>query len=150
MIRILLSVSASMLVATGLSVAADKSSPKKAVVTASEKGKLDKLPFSPGILKGDTLYVAGQAGFGPNGRPDDFQEEVKMSLENVRKVLTEAGYDFSDVVTVNVYLTDIGMIEKMNEVYLKYFPVPRPARTTVGVQKLVSTARVEITVTARK
>jgi 2-iminobutanoate/2-iminopropanoate deaminase len=108
------------------------------------------MPFSPAILKGDTLYVSGQVGFVNGKRPDDFEEEVKAALESVGKTLHQAGYDFADVVAANVYLTDIGQIDEMNKVYVKYFPVPRPARATVGVQKLVSNARIEIMVTARK
>ena len=57
---------------------------------------------------------------------------------------------FSDVVSVQVYLTDIEMFQRMNAVYTTYFKDPRPARTTVGVAKLVGPARIEVTVTARK
>jgi 2-iminobutanoate/2-iminopropanoate deaminase len=53
-------------------------------------------------------------------------------------------------VTVHVYLTDIGLFQRMNAVYTTYFKEPRPARTTVAVAKLVGTARIEITVTASK
>ena len=56
----------------------------------------------------------------------------------------------SDAVSVQVYLTDMDLFARMNAVYMSYFPEPRPARTTVGVAKLVGTARIEITVTARK
>ena len=57
---------------------------------------------------------------------------------------------FEDAVTVQVYLTDMELFPKMNGVYTTFFKEPRPARTTVGVAKLVGTARVEITVTAHK
>ena len=54
--------------------------------------------------------------------------------------------------SVQVYLTDIDLFQRMNAVYTTFFPDPRPARTTVGVTKLAAaaTARIEITVTARK
>jgi 2-iminobutanoate/2-iminopropanoate deaminase len=51
---------------------------------------------------------------------------------------------------VQVYLTDMDLFPRMNAVYSTYFKDPRPARTTVGVSKLVGTARIEITVTAHK
>lgn len=137
--------------AVGTAWAADMHTEKKAIYSPSEEKHLKDLPFSPAIQKDGTLYVSGQAGYGSNGKtPEDFEEEVKTSLNNVHKVLQEAGYDFSDVVTVNVYLTDMGMIERMNAVYKQFFPEPRPARTTVAVAKLVGTARVEITVVAKK
>jgi reactive intermediate/imine deaminase len=109
-------------------------------------------PFSPGILVDGTLYAAGQVGQNlKTGQiPEDFEAEVRQTLDNVGIILKEAGMGFQDVVSVNVYLTDIGLFQRMNAVYTTYFKEPRPARTTVGVAKLVGTARIEITVTARK
>ena len=109
-------------------------------------------PFSPGLLVGDTLYVAGQVGrdLKANKIPEDFETEVKTTLDNIGLILKEGGMDFSNVVSVNVYLTDMELFQRMNAVYIKYFPEPRPVRTTVGTPKLVGTARIEITVTARK
>jgi 2-iminobutanoate/2-iminopropanoate deaminase len=109
-------------------------------------------PFSPGILADGTLYVAGQTGqdLKTHKIPEDFQAEVKQALENIGLVLKEAGMSFDNAVTVNVYLTDMTLFPQMNDVYKTYFKEPRPARTTVGVAKLVGTARIEITVTAHK
>jgi 2-iminobutanoate/2-iminopropanoate deaminase len=109
-------------------------------------------PFSPGILAGGTLYVAGQTGqdLKTHKIPEDFEAEVKQALENIGLVLKEAGMSFDDAVTVNVYLTDMTLFPRMNAVYTTFFKEPRPARTTVGVAKLVGTARIEITVTAHK
>jgi 2-iminobutanoate/2-iminopropanoate deaminase len=109
-------------------------------------------PFSPGILVGNTLYVAGQTGSNlKTGQiPEDFEAEVKQTLENIGLVLKEAGMTFGNAVAVQVYLTDMALFPKMNSVYTTYFKEPRPARTTVGIAKLVGTARIEITVTASK
>jgi 2-iminobutanoate/2-iminopropanoate deaminase len=109
-------------------------------------------PFSPGILVGDTLYVAGQTGSDlKTGQiPEDFEAEVRQTLDNIGLVLKEAGMSFDNAVTVQVYLTDMTLFPKMNTVYTTYFKEPRPARTTVGIAKLVGTARIEITVTASK
>jgi len=111
-----------------------------------------KLPFSPGILVGKTLYVSGQTGRDPKtGQiPADFESEVKNCLENAGAVLKAAGYDFKDAAAVQVYLTDMDMFQRMNAVYATYFPEPRPTRTTVGVSKLAGPAHVEVTITAAK
>jgi 2-iminobutanoate/2-iminopropanoate deaminase len=108
-------------------------------------------PFSPGILVDGTLYVAGQTGSDiKTGKiPEEFEAEVKQALENVGAVLKEAGMGYGDAVAVQVYLTDMELFPRMNAVYTTYFKEPRPARTTVGVAKLVGTAHIEITVTAR-
>jgi reactive intermediate/imine deaminase len=109
-------------------------------------------PFSPGILIDDTLYVAGQTGADlKTGQfPEDFDAEVKQCLENIGLVLKEAGMSFDDAVAVQVYLTDMSLFPRMNAVYTAYFKEPRPARTTVGVAKLVGAARIEVTVTAHR
>ena len=109
-------------------------------------------PFSPGILADGTLYVAGQTGQDLKTAkiPENFEAEVKQCLENIGLVLKEAKMDFGDAVAVQVYLTDMELFPRMNAVYTTYFKEPRPARTTVGVAKLVGTAHIEITVTAHK
>ena len=109
-------------------------------------------PFSPGILVDGTLYVAGQTGTDlKTGKvPENFEAEVKLCLENIGLVLKEAGMSFDDAVSVQVYLTDMDLFQRMNAVYTTVFKEPRPARTTVGVTTLAGPAHVEITVTAHK
>ena len=110
-------------------------------------------PFSPGLMVGNMLFVAGQTGqdLKNNGAiPDDFEAEVKQTLENIGLVLKEGGMGFDHVVSVNVYLTDMELFQRMNGVYTTYFKEPRPVRTTVGIAKLVGKARIEITVIASK
>jgi reactive intermediate/imine deaminase len=109
-------------------------------------------PFSPGILVDGTLYVAGQTGadLKTNNIPGEFEAEVKQALDRIGLILKEAGMTFDDAVTVQVYLTDMGLFQRMNAVYMTYFKEPRPARTTVGVARLGGTAHIEITVTAHK
>ncbi len=107
--------------------------------------------FSPGILVGDTLYISGQAGETADGKiPDAFEAEVKQALDNIGAVLKAAGMSPTDVVSVQVYLTDGALFQHMNAVYTGYFKDPRPTRTTVVVAKLVGPGHIEITATARK
>jgi 2-iminobutanoate/2-iminopropanoate deaminase len=109
--------------------------------------------FSPGVLVDGTLYVSGQVGQDLKTKqiPADFETEVKTTLSNIGIILKAAGMTYKDVVSVQVYLTDIDLFARMNAVYISVFPDPRPSRTTVGVTKLAApTAHIEITVTARK
>ena len=110
------------------------------------------LPYTPGILIDGTLYAAGQTGrdLKTNKIPEDFETEVKTCLNNIEIVLKAAGMGYEDAVAVQVYLTDMDLFPRMNAVYSTYFKDPRPARTTVGVTKLVGGARIEVTVTAHK
>ena len=109
--------------------------------------------FSPGILVDGTLYVAGQLGQDLKTKevPADFEAEVKTCLDRVGIILKAAGMTYQDVVSVQVYLTDMDLFARMNAVYTGYFKEPRPARTAVGVAKLaLANGHIEITVTARK
>ena len=107
--------------------------------------------WSHGILVGDTLYVSGMGGEDANGKiPGDFEAEVKQALDNINAVLKAGGMSPSDVVSVQVYLTDGATFERMNTVYRSFFSEPRPTRTTVVVAKLVGPGHIEITATARK
>ena len=108
-------------------------------------------PYSAGLMVDGTLYVSGQVGqdLKTGKAPEDFEAEVRQTLDNVGAILKAGGMDFSNAVAVQVYLTDMDLFQKMNGVYTQYFKEPRPTRTTVGVAKLVGTARIEITVTAK-
>jgi reactive intermediate/imine deaminase len=107
--------------------------------------------FSPGILVEGTLYVSGNLGLDANGKiPETFEAEVQQSLDNIDSVLKAAGMSREDVVSVQVYLTDLNTFQRMNKVYAAHFKDPRPTRTTVGVAGLVNGGHIEITATARK
>jgi 2-iminobutanoate/2-iminopropanoate deaminase len=91
--------------------------------------------FSPGVIaEGRFIYVSGQSPR-RNGVVvgETTAEQTAVALENVAAVLAEAGAGFEDVVRCGVYLDDMADFAEMNEVYLKRFPEPLPARTTVGV-----------------
>jgi 2-iminobutanoate/2-iminopropanoate deaminase len=110
-------------------------------------------PFNPGVLVDGTLYVSGQIGRDLKTQkvPGDFEAEVRQVLDNIGIILREAKMNYVDVVSVQVYLTDMGLFQRMNNVYITYFKDQRPTRTTLGVSKLaVPEAHVEITVTARR
>jgi 2-iminobutanoate/2-iminopropanoate deaminase len=65
-------------------------------------------------------------------------------------VLADLKLDFGDVVKVNVYMTDLDQFDRMNEIYAGYFPGGRfPARTTVGVARLLFGCQIEIDCIAR-
>ena len=55
---------------------------------------------------------------------------------------------FQDVVKTTVFLADMADFAAMNEIYGRFFPDPKPARSTVAVNTLPRDARVEIEVWA--
>lgn len=115
------------------------------------KGAKPNAGWSYGVLTNGTLYVSGMGGEDAAGKiPATFEAEVKQSLDNISAVLKEAGMTSADVVSIQVYLTDGALFDRMNTTYKAYFKDPKPARTTVVVAKLVGEGHIEITATARK
>jgi 2-iminobutanoate/2-iminopropanoate deaminase len=102
--------------------------------------------YSPGIIaEGRFVYVSGQ---GPmvDGKyePASVEDETRLTLENVGRILAAAGAGFGDVVRCGVFLADIDDFAAMNGVYSSFFPDPKPARTTVQVAALPGGIKVEI------
>ena len=115
------------------------------------KGAAPNAGWSYGIQADGTLYVSGMGGENAAGKiPATFEAEVKQSLDNISAVLKEGGMTVADVVSVQVYITDGALFDRMNTVYKGYFPDPKPTRTTVVVSRLVGSGHVEITATAKK
>ncbi len=110
------------------------------------------LPFSDGIIAGNTLYIAGQEGNDDSGKlvPGGIAPETKAALDTIEKVLKAAGYEWKDVVSVTVYLADIHDFPEMNKVYKSVLPDPKPVRATIQAAALVNDARVEIAAIAVK
>jgi 2-iminobutanoate/2-iminopropanoate deaminase len=109
-------------------------------------------PSSAAVLVDGTLYVSGQIGRDLKTQkvPENFEAEVRQVWDNIGIILREAKMTYADVVAVQVYLTDMSLLQRMNAVYTTYFKTDRPSRTTVGVVKLAAPeAHIEITVTAR-
>jgi 2-iminobutanoate/2-iminopropanoate deaminase len=118
----------------------------QAVNLSNTKG----LPFSDGIVAGNTLYIAGQEGADDSGKlaAGGIAAETKAALENIQKVLKAAGFDLKDIVSVTVYLADIHEFGDMNKVYKSFLPDPKPARATIQAAGLVNDARIEISAIA--
>lgn len=108
------------------------------------------LPFSDGVIAGDTLYVAGQEGIDANGKlaPGGIGAESKAALARIEQIVRSAGFDLKDVVSVTVFLADIRDFPDMNNAYKAVMPDPKPARATVQVAGLVNNARIEISAIA--
>jgi 2-iminobutanoate/2-iminopropanoate deaminase len=90
--------------------------------------------YSAGVLMDGWLYVSGQ---GPlNLKTGEvvrgtIEEETRLTLEHVGKVLAAAGCSFDDVVKCACHLSDIQDFDRFNTVYAEFFKGVKPARTTV-------------------
>ena len=104
-------------------------------------------PFSPGILAGDTLYLAGQVGRDPKTRetPEAIEDETRVAMENIGLILAAAELDFGHLVKCHVLLDDMDNYKPMNDTYAGFFPADYyPARTTLEIAGLAGGFRVEV------
>jgi 2-iminobutanoate/2-iminopropanoate deaminase len=110
------------------------------------------MPFSNGYVAGNTLYVAGQQGPDSDGKVTgtDITLQTTNTIAAVKKVVEGAGFKMSDIVSVTLYVTSLDDVPKMNEVYKKLMPDPKPARATVQVAGLIGGAKIEMSAIAVK
>ena len=103
-----------------------------------EKGATPKGPYSPGIVvDGTTLYVSAQGPFDPETGEvvgTSFEEQVEQVFENLNVIVEDAGGTLSDVVKLTVFITDWAHFGPMNEICLRWFSEPYPARTPVKTE----------------
>ena len=110
-------------------------------------------PYSQAILVDKTLYASGQLGIDP--QTGDFvaggvKEQTEQVFRNIRAILTEAGFEMSDVVKTTCFLADMGDFAEMNAVYAEQFEGSFPARSAVAVRTLTKNGLIEIEVLAIK
>jgi 2-iminobutanoate/2-iminopropanoate deaminase len=109
-----------------------------------------QLPFSDAVQAGETLYVSGSLGLNPGDAqvPADPKVEARQVMDAVQKTLQAAGYQLDDLVSVQIFCTNLDLYASFNEVYRSFFPGHLPARAFIGVNQLVRGAHFEVMGTA--
>jgi len=104
------------------------------------------LPFSEAVRVGDTLYLSGQLGIGPDGKlPDGIEAQTRQAMDNIGTVLKRAGLSYGDVFHCTAFLADMKDWPAFNKVYVPYFPAGKmPARSAFGANGLALGAKLEI------
>ena len=109
--------------------------------------------YSPGVRAGDFIYVSGQGPIDPITDKmvvTDIEEQTRITLTNIKRVLAACGATMQDVVKCSVFLRDIADFPRMNDVYKTFFVDARPARTTVEAKFYQAEMLVEIDCVAYK
>jgi 2-iminobutanoate/2-iminopropanoate deaminase len=110
-------------------------------------------PYSQAILSGDTLYVSGQIAIDPyTGKlvNNNVQSQTSQIFKNILAILKEVDMDFSNVVKVSIFLSDMGIYKEVNEVYGTYFTKNPPAREAIAAKGLPMGVDVEMSCVAVK
>lgn len=75
----------------------------------------------------------------------DIEAQCHSVFRNVRVILEEAGSDWSKLVDVTVFLTDMKRdFATYNRVYAEYFSENQPCRTTVEISSLPTPIAIEL------
>jgi 2-iminobutanoate/2-iminopropanoate deaminase len=103
-------------------------------------------PISDAVLVGNTLYISGHLSIDPKtGQvPADPQAEAKLVMERVKRTVESAGLTMDDIVSMQVFCTDLALFEPFNSVYRTYFPHGFPARAFLGTNALLRGAHFEV------
>jgi reactive intermediate/imine deaminase len=142
---------AALLLGTALgSLATPQTAPSRRAVKLPTANP--QLPFSDGILVGNTLYLSGKLGIdSKTGKPpEDSEQETRLMLDGIKATLTAAGMSMDDLVTVTVYCPDLTLYDKFNAIYRTYFTKDFPARAFIGSGPLLRGARFEMQAIAVK
>lgn len=91
------------------------------------------------------ILCSGQIGQDANGKlPDGVEAQCEQALSNLAKVLETAGSDWEHVLKVEIFLKRMEDFNKINVIYEKTLPSPKPARTCIQAGKLPRDCDIEI------
>lgn len=91
--------------------------------------------YSQALRVGEFVYTAGMGPLHPVTKQvvgESIEEQTVQTLENIKAILAEAGLGMDSVVKTTVHLSDLSLFSRFNETYTRFFPDPKPVRTTVG------------------
>jgi len=115
-------------------------------IVKPRSGDRKTLPFSEGVLLGDTLYIAGHVGLDAktNLPPSNAEDEARLVMDQVKQTVESAGLSMDDVVSMQIFCTDLKLYDTFNAVYKTYFHGDYPARAFLGAANLLRGGRYEV------
>lgn len=109
--------------------------------------------YSAAVDADGTLYISGTSdGTDPaTGKlPADITTGAKVVMNNVKRIVENAGYSMDDIVWLQIACSDLSYYNDFNAVYRTYFKGPLPARAFIGGAKILGDAHFEIFGIAKK
>ena len=99
------------------------------------------------VIHGNTVYLAGQVGEDMNA---GIEQQTRETLDNIERLLRQAGTDKQHILSVTIYLKDIDAdFAGMNAVWDQWLPEGvAPARATVEAKLCEPEILVELSVVA--
>lgn len=112
----------------------------------SERTTRSNLPFSDAVWHGNTLYLSGHIGLDAKTArpPATADEEAQLVMDGIKRTLEASGLTMDDLLSVQIFCSDVSLFEIFNVVYRTYFKGEFPARAFLGSGKLLFDARFEV------
>lgn len=95
--------------------------------------------YSQGIIYGNLIFISGQLPIDPltgEKKTGSIEEQTLQVLKNIKEILVSAGSDLKYVLKTTVYISDIGLWDRVNKVYSDFFGEHKPARSVVPTKEL--------------
>lgn len=90
--------------------------------------------YSQAIVHNGLVYVSGQLPIQPQTGErilDSIEAQTEQVIANVKAILEAAGSSLNQVIKTTVYIADIQLWDRVNQVYARCFGEHRPARAVV-------------------
>ena len=101
--------------------------------------------YSQAVKTGNTIYLSGQIALDPQSMKlvEGIEAQIHQVFKNLKSVVEASDAQLSDIVKINIYLTDLSHFVLVNTIMGEYFTKPYPARAAVGVASLPRNALIE-------
>jgi len=116
-------------------------------IVSTDKAPAAIGPYSQATVHNNMVYCSGQIALDPDTNEiieGGVKDQARQVMENLGKVLEEAGSGFDKVLRCTIFLDNMDDFPVVNEVYGSYFPGKPPARETVAVETLPKNVLVEV------
>jgi 2-iminobutanoate/2-iminopropanoate deaminase len=90
--------------------------------------------YSQALVHNGLVFVSGQLSIDPRTgekKLGSIEEQSRQALANISAILNAAGSDLGRVLKMTVYISDINLWSKVNEVYREVMGEHRPARAVI-------------------
>ena len=120
---------------------------KRIIKTDNAPSAIGTYSQAVSVSGGETIYLSGQIPLIPATMEiisDDIKAQVTQVFNNIKAVCEAAGGNLTNIVKLNIFLTDLGNFAIVNEVMSEFFTKPYPARAAIEISKLPKDVLVEI------
>jgi reactive intermediate/imine deaminase len=111
----------------------------QSIERSNPEGMTQPTGYNHLVKAGNLMFIAGQVALDGDGNvvgEGNMTAQVRQVLENMKTVLASEGADFSNVVKINIFTTDIERFRDAAEVRAEYFGGHPPASTLVQIEQL--------------